>query len=229
MILQLNRKEIFKHKKTIASEIRLIQQAVFDEDILDFYETEIEKNDYLENFDALDLEINKVNNFSKLIELDYFEITTYTKNLSEKLIELFNYLNATNFYIISHLKTDFFGNFKNKYKPLVKAYQKLEAIVGKVTYKEAFEINISSLVEFLEILFWTSRCDPSTAEYVFIFDKEERFQFHLCQYGNIHLTEYDKEILSKELIENSGLKLIEEDEYDKFGTNGKIEGRKLEL
>ena len=229
MILQLKRKEIFKHKKIIASEIKFIQQAIFDEDILGFCESEVEKNEYLERFDSINLDASKVNNFNKLIGLDHFEITTYVKKLSEKLIELFNYLNATNFYIISHLKIDFFGNLKNKYKPLVKAYQKLEIIVGKATYNEAFEINTSSLKEFLEILFWTSRCDPSTAEYVFIFDKEERFQFHLCKYGNIHLTEYNNELLSKELIEKSDLKLIEGDEYDKFGTEGKIEGRKLKL
>jgi len=66
------------------------------------------------------------------------------------------------------------------------AYKKLEKIVGDKTFNEAFKIDIQSLPDFIEILFWITRCDPSVAEYIFIFDEKEQIQINLCKYGNLN-------------------------------------------
>lgn len=113
------------------------------------------------------------------------------------------------------MKHDFFGNRDNNFKPLKDAYNKLEKIVGDKTFKEAFEIDIKSLSDFIEILFWTIRCDPSIAEYIFLFDRDEQIRFHLCKYGNLHITEYNKEQLTEDKLKELGLTIIE--------------GRKIEL
>ena len=105
----------------------------------------------------------------------------------------------------------------------------LEKIVGDKTFKEAFEININSLPEFIEILFWTTRCDPSVAEYIFLFDKDEQIQLHLCKYGNLHLTEYNIEQLNEDKLEELGWTIIEGKEFDNFTESEKIKGRKIKL
>lgn len=221
----LTRQEIIYTYKTIGSELRKIQEAFFDEEVLQFYKDNKEEHLYLEQFDCLKSELKNFAVHNKIISLNHSDINTFTNRLTEKLIELFTLINVRDFIIISHLKIDFFGNRGNNFKPLTDTYAKLEKIVGNNNYKEAFIIDINSLPDFIEILFWMIRCDPSTAEYVFLFDKKEQFQINICKYGNIHLVEFDKEQLTKEILNKMNLEIIQGLEFDNFSTSGKIEGR----
>ena len=65
--------------------------------------------------------------------------------------------------------------------------------------------------------------------YIFIFDKDEQIQFHLCKYGNLHLTEYDNEQLTDDKLKELGWTIIDGQEYDNFTNDGKIKGRQIKL
>lgn len=223
------RNEILNSKRIISSELTKMQKAFYDEEMLQYYKDDNEEHLYWEQFDCIKNDETNYSTFNKIISFNHSNIDTFAKKLTVKLIKLFKEINVTNFIIISHLKLDFFGNRENKFKPLKKAYEKLEKIVGDKTFNEAFEINIDSLEDFIEILFWTTRCDPSIAEYVFVFDKDEQFQFHLCKYGNLHLTEYNNEQLTEDILKELGWTIIEGQEHDNFTTDGKIKGRQLKL
>ncbi len=221
----LTRQEIIHNYKIIGSELRKIQEAFFDEEVLQFYKDNKEEHLYLEQFDCLKNQLKNVAVHNKIIRLNHSDINTFTNRLTEKLIELFTLIDVRDFIIISHLKTDFFGNRKNNFKPLTDAYAKLEKIVGNNNYKESFTIDIDNLSDFIKILFWIIRCDPGTAEYIFLFDKKEQLQINLCKYGNIHLAEFNKEQLTEEMLNKLNWQIIQGLEFDNFSTNGKIEGR----
>jgi hypothetical protein len=223
------RNEIVKTKRIIGSELTKIQKAFYDEEMLQYYKDDNEEHLYWEQFDCIKNEEIDYSTFNKIIGLDHSDIDTFTYTLTVKLTELFKTLNVNDFIIISHLKLDFFGNRENKFKPLKKVYKTLEKIVGNKTFNEAFEIDIYSLSEFIEILFWTTRCDPSVAEYIFLFDKDEQIQLHLCKYGNLHLTEYNKEQLTENKLKQLGWTIIEGQEFDNFTTDGKIKGRQIKI
>ncbi len=227
MITLISRKEIIHTKPIIASEIIKLQNAFYDEQTLMYYQESDEAEWYLEQFDCVNEKTSHYITFNKVISLGYSDIKTYTNALTAKLIELFNYLKTQELVVISHLKLDFFGNRGNSYPPLRQAYKKLEKIVDKTTYKEALIIDVSNLGSFVEILFWITRCDPSVAEYIFLFDKQERFQFYLCKYGNIHLTEFNKEELTNEKLENLGWLVIDGEEFDNFTDEEDITGRQM--
>ena len=181
MTILATRHEIVKSKRIISSELTKIQKAIFSKDELKLYEEDNQEDSYLEQFDCIKNEEINYSIFTKIISIHHSDIDTFPNKLTEKLAELFKTINANNFFIISHLKLDFFGNKDNNFKPLQEAHKKLEKIVGDKTFNEAFEIDITNLAEFIEILFWITRCDASVAEYIFLFDRDEQIQIHLCK------------------------------------------------
>ncbi|MBN8788402.1 MAG: hypothetical protein J0I84_15030 [Terrimonas sp.] len=229
MMTLTTRNEIFKAKRIIGSELTKIQNVFYDEQMLQYYKEDNEEHLYWEMFDHYKKDEIEYSTFNKIIGLNHSDIDTFTSKLTDKLKELLQTINVTDFFIISHLKLDFFGNRDNNFKPLKESYKKLEKIVGDKTFNEAFQIDIYSLPDFIEILFWTTRCDPSIAEYVFLFDKDEQIQFHLCKYGNLHLTEYNKEQLTEDKLKGLGWTIIKGQEYDNFTTDGKIKGRRIKI
>jgi hypothetical protein len=222
------RNEILQSKRVINSELTKLQKAYFDEDLLQPCSDDNEEHPYLKLFDCLGNEEIEYVTFNKTIGLNHSDIDTYAMKLSEKLKEMFQSVNVTNLIVISHIKCDFFGNRKNAFEPLKNAYEKLEQIVGGKTYMEAFEIDIDSLPDFVEILFWTARCDPSVAEFIFLFDQHERVSFNICKYGNIHLTEYYNERLTQGKLRELGWTNVEGEEFDQFTPDGKIIGRQYD-
>ena len=223
------RSEIVRTKKIISAELTKAQKAFYDEDTLQYYKDDNEEHLYWEQFDLYDNEIIEYETHHKIIGLNHSDINTFTTELTTKLTELFQNIDVTEFYILSHLKLDFFGNRDNGYEPLVSSYKKLEAIVGQATYKEAFAVDINDLRDFIGILFWATRCDPSIAEYIFLFDKSERIGIHLCKYGNVHLTEFEKELLADKTLTALGWTIIDGQEFDNFTEDGKIKGRELKV
>ena len=151
------RNEIVEKKKIISSELTKIQKAFYDEEMLQFYKDDNEEHFYWEQFDFIDKEVVQYESHNKIIGLNHSDINSFTTELTKKLTELFHLIGETEFYIISHLKLDFFDNRDSKYKPLKNAYKKLEKIIGQTTFKEAFKFDINNLIDFIEILFWTVR------------------------------------------------------------------------
>ncbi len=229
MITLIPRNKIVESKKTIGSEIIKMQNAFYDETELQFYKDDNEEHLYWAVFDQYNKEGIQYSSNFKIIGLNHSDINTFTTELSNKLSELFLKINVDELYIISHLKLDFFGNRDNKFKPLVNAYKNLESIVGEASYDEAFKLGVSDLRDLIDIIFWTTRCDPSVAEYIFLFDKNEKISLYLCKYGNIHLTEFGGEVLSDNTLTSLGWTIIDGPCFDNFTEDGKIKGRKLKL
>lgn len=229
MITLVARKEIIDKYSIITSELSKIQNAIFDKVTLQNYEDDNEGDVYRSFFDCIGYQSPsyKVNN--KIISLNHTDIETFSSALSKKLMELFQIIKATRLIVISGLKLDFFGNRKNSYKPLKKAYKKLEEIVESKSFREAFTIEIADIPTFTEILFWITRCDPSAPEYIFLFDEGQQIQMNLCKYGNIHLTEINGEYFTKDILRQLGWIIIEGREYDNFSDGGKIEGRRIRI
>ena len=229
MIKLITRNEIVGSKKLIASELAKIQRVVYDEETLNFYKQDNEEHLYQQYFDFIEQPTFDYNTFYKVISPVHTDITTFTKILATKLTELFRVIKAEQIIVVSHLKLDFFGNRTNDYEPLINAYKKLERITGDTSYNEAFVITPDSLAEIIDVLFWLTRCDPSVAEYIFLFDEHEQVELYFCKYGNVHLTEFNTEKLTNPWLSNNGWQVIEGEEFDNFSETGKIEGRRLKL
>ena len=229
MTILTTRNEIFKTNRIIASELTKMQKAFYDEEVLQYYKDDNQEQVYLEQFDCLENEEMDYPIFNKIIGINHSDIETFAIALTEKLIELFQAISATNFIIVSHLKLDFFGNLRNRFNPLKSAYKKLKKIIGNTTYKEAIKIDIASLPDFVDILFWLTRCDSSIPEYIFLFDEKEQIQINLCKYGNLHITEYHKEQFTENKLKVLGWEIIEGQEYDNFTSDGQIAGRQIKI
>ncbi len=222
------RYEIVATKSIVASELARMQKACFDEEILQCYKDNNEEQLYWEQFDCLKNKVKGYRTFNKIISLGHSDVKSFAKKLTEKLTQLFNTIGATHLIIISDLKNDFFGNRDNKFKPLKQAYNKLEKIVGDKTFKEAFSVDIDDLKDFIEIIFWITRCDPSVPG-LYLFDDGEQIQIRLCKYGNIHLIQYKKVVLTEGKLKDLGWTILKKKCFDNFTSTGRIEGRQLKV
>lgn len=225
----ITRKEITQSKPIIGSEITKLQKSFFDEGLLQEYKQDGEEQLYWEMFDCVNDAATDYKTHHNIIGIEHADINSYTTVLSNKLKKLFQAIGEDEVYILSHLKLDLFGNRNNQFKPLAKAYKKLEAITGQTSYKEAFHININQLQQFIDIIFWLIRCDPGVPEYIFFFAANEKLEMFLCKYGNIHLTEIGNAQLTKEQLTAMGWQVIDGPEYDRFSNDGAIEGRQINL
>lgn len=223
----LTRKEIIQSKKIIGSEITKLQKAFFDEELLQEYKNDGKEKLYWNMFDCVNDATADYETHHTIIGLDHTDINTYTIALSTKLKELFQSINATELYVLSHLKLDLFGNRENDYEPLVEAYKKLEQLTGQTSYNEAFHLHINDIDLLIGYLFWIIRCDPSAPEYILLFDKEEQLEFFICKYGNVHLTQLGNEQFSNRQLNALGWEVIEGREFDRFSDDEKIEGRQI--
>ncbi len=222
MIKLAARRDVAKGRKIITSELAKIQKSCFDEEILQLFKEDGEEDLYWEQFDFFNDQVADYRQFNKIIGLDHTEIVSFPAVLAKGLIDIFKEIDAKEFVVLSHLKLDFFGNRGNSFEPLVNSYLSLELITGGSTYKEAMIAEDVSTADLMGILFWITRCDPGVPEYVFVFDKEEKVQFNICKYGNLHLTEFGTERLTGDILQSLGWKIIEGYEYDNFSDDGRI-------
>ena len=218
MVKLIERKKIFENYKTIASEISMIQEVSFDNEIYLEIECEKEKMEYEKYSVKYDI---------KVLSAKYNEIKTFPKFLYGLLLKLCEEIDINELFILTDLKIDYYGSLFNKFKPLVKAYKQLEKITGKKYYDEAFYLTKLS-EEIVDIIFWLSRCSPQMNNIIF-FDKMERFYFSICQYGNIHMTGLGGNTISENIIKKLGLTIIEGRETDNFTNDGKINGRRIKV
>ena len=228
MIELVTREKILKTNTVINSVIRSIQNAFFDQEMLELYTQDGEEEIYNGRFDAFETDV-KIKQTEKVISINHSDLQTATAVLTAKLTELYNQLGVKKLICLSHLKLDFFGNIENEYKPLRNSYDLLEKITKSKSYSEAFKFDINELDKMIEVLFWTARCDPSIPEFIYLFDKENRSCSSVCKYGNIHISEFGTNEINKSLIERLEMKLIEGQERDQFSNDGQIVGRELRI
>lgn len=208
MIRKTERKTIFSESKTIAGEISEIQNAMYDVDSYDF-ENEEERNEYLSQFDLLHEPENSGKSFHNTISFDHPDLETYPQALSGKLITLFSDLKATDFLIVSHLKTNLFGKTNTDHPQLKQAYGELKQILGSDYYDEALKIGIQDLKTLIPIIFWMQRIDSSSPEFIYFFDEQNRFSFYICNYGKVHTIAYEKEVFTLEFLATNDWKTID--------------------
>lgn len=229
MLTLVTRKAIANQKPIIASEIVSLQKAFYDEEALEAYREDGEEDLYWELFDLLHDKQESYQSFHKIIGLNHSDLNSYTLLLVSKLQQLADHLQIKEWIVLAHLRLDFFGYRDNDYTPLEQSYQALEKLTGLTTYKEAFRMDSAGLADFIPILFWIQRCDPSVSDYICVFDEQEQLCFFICKYGNIHLTEMGREQLSPAILESLGWTVIDGPESDPFTSDGAIEGRKIRL
>jgi len=226
----LDRNIIFKNYKKIAAEISEIQNAFYDEDYLqEFCKTKEEQDEYLKLFDAKDLKLPEVEKTYKKISFDYTDIKTFSKALTDNLKKLLEQIKVKKLVIIAHYKMPFVGNIDNKYPPLQKAVKRLKAITNDIKYDNAFETDVDTLFDLVDIAFWIERCDASGPEFIFFHDVEEKLSFNICKHGNVHIIEYGRNRLTKKLLKQNGWYLINDRCFDKFTKDGRIKGRRLKI
>jgi hypothetical protein len=212
MIRKAERKTIFSKHKTIAGEISEIQKVMCDDS--DDFESEEERKQYLSQFDLLHEPENSGKSFHNIISFDHSDLKTYPKKLSGKLIALFSELNAADFLIVSHLKTNLFGNTNTNHPQLKQAYGKLKQILGSNYYDEALKIGIQDLEILIPIIFWMQRIDPSSPEYIYFFDEKNRFSFYICKYGKVHTIAYQEDVFTTDLLKKNHWKNTDECKSD---------------
>ena len=170
----------------------------------------------------------KTSNSSFNLGINHSVLETFPKKLSERINSLFDFLNVEQFIIISHLKLDLFGNTEHDYDKVKNAYEQLKKMIVSESYKEAILADRKDLPKLIDILFWLERCDGSIPEYIFWFDTNERFCFHLCKYGKIHFIDFTNgDLISKEKLAELEFEILEGSCSEQFTEENKIENRKI--
>lgn len=223
MIEKIDRLTVFDRHRNITEEISVIQKALYDDDD-DLFETETDKVEYQKMFDAKHLKFGKVKKYYMAIELDYHDLNTFPKVLSEKLMSLLSELDIQNLIVLPYYKRNFFGNLKIRDKFVKQAYNDLKKILGSFEYSEALKVDFLDFPSLINIAFWTQRIDASVPEFYF-YDEKNKFAFFLCQFGKVHTIEFEKEILNDEILERHNFKELEERCFDSFSDNGVIKNR----
>jgi hypothetical protein len=226
----INRNEVFKKYKNIATEVSEMQKAFYNQEYLEeFCDNEKERNEYLNLFDAKDFSLPQLNKTYKVISFNYDDIKTYTKILADNLKRLFSDIGLNRFVVITHFKMAFVGNIDNKYPPLQKAFKKFASITNNIEYKNAIEVDFDDLSELIDIAFWIERCDANGPEFIFFHETNEKLSFNMCKYGNVHVIEYENELLDNEILERNNWTVLEGECFDKFSEDGRIKGRRLKI
>jgi hypothetical protein len=223
MIKQVLRTEIFESNNNITAVIKDIQIAFSNEDD----EFEEEEVDTIVINDVIDILVKNVEQHCNVISFDHSDIETFTAQLSKRLIGLLEILDIRELYIISHLKMNLLGNKNNNYKPLKNARMRFEKLTGMSNNDEAFEVDLIDFPQCIETFFWLQRCDPTTPEYLFFASKKDDFVFYICKYGKVHTIEFEKEILTPEILEKTGWQFINEQCFDTFSESNAIKRQSI--
>jgi hypothetical protein len=197
----ITRNQVFEKQNNIAKLIRSFQKDFFDE--------EIDESE-LEMFDILEFELDEVEYESFIIEINHSELETYTKHITEKLMQLLKYLNVKELNIISHLKLDFYLNSEHiEYEKVLNCYKKLNEITNSEKYDEAISVETSEIETLVEIFFWIERCNGGCPEFIFWSDIENRFCFYFCKYGKLHFIDFTNgNLISTEHLKKIGFNVL---------------------
>lgn len=207
----ISRQSITRKYQKIQFEISHIQNLLFEnESDESFFENETDRLEYLDQFDCLEYKNedsiykNECILSIKTNSIDEIELT-YLNSISQ----LLKTKNCSELIWIAHLKNNLFGSNEiedDKHKVALNSIQKkLETdFVDETLIFSASELKI-----IIPFLYWSAKLDASAPEFSFIFDKNEHFQFHFCNQGNIHFTEYREPFLTKMELEQMGFTVLE--------------------
>lgn len=191
MIELVSRKSVFEKLPRIGNEIHLIQKLMYDENFTDTGYSLTEKELIELEFESDYLDVKPIEDFDfETIRIkpkmkDGF--TKYFKNIAIQLNELLSETKIEHFYIISHIKKDFFYAMKTQYKNkrFRKAYSKLEEKLKFGSYNEAIKISNEELIDFLEIFNSIDAFGGGVPEYILICDENDTFCFYFHYSGII--------------------------------------------
>jgi hypothetical protein len=197
MIELVSRKSVFLKNPKIGSEIHLIQKTIYDNCFNEtgFPLTEKQLIELQLEFDHLELE--KVIAYDckliKIVPKINISYSKYYKNIANQLDNLLSETKTEKFYIISHLKQDFFHAMKSQYKNkrFRKVYSKLENKLKLGSYNEAVKICKNELIDFLEILNQIDSIGGGVPEYILICDENDKFCFYFHYSGEITFWSFD--------------------------------------
>jgi hypothetical protein len=206
-------------------------QNAFYQDRLSLAENEEERQSLEARFDCREPQEKAAYYGAKTFYHPSSELTTYPKQLGAALQLALQHLGVAHVYCLSHVRTPLFGNLDHSYKPLKKAYQALAAITKDTSYREGFAIPPESVVQFTQILFWISRCDMAAPQYIFLNPDNDSFVAYLCKYGNLHVdfNQAAAEVHVTGALLEAGLQEWPGEEYDRFGRDGIMKGRRLKV
>ncbi len=229
MVTIITRQEIAYKKPVIGTQIAKMQRSFFDEEMLQWYKDEGNEAAYYAMYDMLLHPQVSVAESVSIIGVQAVTQSEFVAQLAIRLKRLFEALQVEELILMSHLGLDLFGNRENDYEPLQKAYASMEALLGSSSFSEALVLQRQDLKNWVPVLFWIIRCDPSVPEYVYLFDTQERMACFICKYGNVHITEMGEPQITANLLKEMGWELIEGPEYDRYTEDGAIAGRAISL
>jgi len=198
MIELVSRKSVFERLPKIGNEIHLIQKSMYEYCFTEtgFPLTEKQLIELQFEFDHLELK-NVLTFDSKLIKIESkinHSYSKYYKNIAHQLDNLLIETKTENFYIISHLKQDFFHAMKSQYKikRFRKVYSKLENKLKIGSYNEAIKICKNEIIDFLEILNHIDSIGGGVPEYILICDENDEFCFNFHYSREITFWSFDR-------------------------------------
>lgn len=232
MIKLLERKSIKNY--SFASYVIGSLQQVFAQGWLDDAKTDAERceiqefiNEKYDLIEAYSADYCQEFNSCRILHLapkNLNSIEGYVEVFTDRFEILLNDIGIDKVVIVLTSKCDWFGQ-KNNYKPVKESMLQLRKIVGDKHYYEAFEVETINLKQMTKIIFWLGRCNASLP-HIHIISEENKINFMICKYGNLHAEIYSHEIDKKvcEVSERLGFSIIETE--DEFLDNG-IKGRNI--
>ena len=201
MIELVSRKSVFEKLPKIGNEIHLIQKSMYEDCFTEtgfpltknqLFELQSE-SDHLEIKNVLDYDFELIKVRSNI----NYSYSKYFKCIANQLDNLLSETKTENFYIISHLKQDFFHAMKSQYKNkrFRKIYSKLENKLKLGSYNEAIKICKNELIDFLEILNQIDTIGAGVPEYILICDENDKFCFYFHYSREITFWFFSKEEL----------------------------------
>lgn len=120
---------------------------------------------------------------------------------------------------------------RDDYAPLAEAGAALRGFGITPDSHGGIVVDRGSVGEVLVPLFWLARCD--TSREIWIGADGASFVANFCQYGNLHVYVYDREMVAR--LREAALRagFVEVDDAmgcsDRFSSDGSIEGRQIEI
>ncbi|MFN6076489.1 MAG: hypothetical protein ACK46Y_13065 [Fluviicola sp.] len=207
----ISRQSITSKFQMIQFEISHIQNLLFEnESDESFFENETDSKEYLDQFDCLEYK-NEYSIYKneyilsiKTNSTDEIELT-YLNSISQ----LLKTKNCSELIWIAHLKNNLFGSNEIENDKLKLAFNSIQEKLETDFNDETLIFSTSEIKNIIPFLYLSARFDASAPEFSFLFDKNEQFQFHFCNLGNIHFTEYKAPFLSKIELEQMGFTVLE--------------------
>ncbi|WP_341199524.1 hypothetical protein [Croceibacter atlanticus] len=201
----LDRQDVFKQYKILASHIHGIQQSFYDED---------EEESYTSKFDTISLTVKDYNTHNFCVRVASDQKALHPLEISGKLKALFTEIDCEALILIPFIKLDFFSSKNSTYADIAEAYKNLATHIPTKTHTEALEVSLTDLNEFVHIIYTLATEDLNFPEFTVWFDKQQRFAFFICRYGNLHITDYtDGTLVTESLFLKHDFKL---DDYPQF-------------